>query len=438
MAVLETTAPVSTFVLVVIASTWFGGTKPGLLATAIALPVLVYYLPPQRVLSIDVYQIQRIAYFLAISGFIIWLVAEERGGARALRASHDELQGLIDTIPAMAWIAGPDGKMEYLNRRWLDYSGLPLAQALAMGHETIHPEDTSAVWTKWRHSMATGEPFECEMRLRRADGVYRAFLVRTVPLRDEAGQIRRWYGTSFDIERRKSAEQALRESAARLQHLSRRLIEVQEEERRHFSRELHDEFGQLLVAINMHLHAAESSAGDAAQSDLAEATALLQRAVEQVRGLALELRPAILETEGLDGTLRWLAQQHEQRTGIPTRVSGRLDGVPAEIAIAGFRVVQQALTNIVLHAQAQNTWIELAQAQGAIEILVADDGRGFEVEKTLQNGPGAGHLGLLGMRERVEFVGGALEVDSTPGKGTRIRVRIPTARTVDLSALSAP
>lgn len=468
----------------------------------------------------------------------------------------EEFRLVIDTIPAMAWAVLPDGKLEFLNRRWLDYSGLSVQEAMADPTSTIHPEDHAKVMEKWGRHMANGESYEDEMRLRRADGEYRWFLVRTVPLFDEQGKIVKWYGTSTDIEDRKRAEEAmrqsqdllnlvletlpvgvavtdragdiilsnaasrriwghsiihsgaerlrrsagfwhdsgqriaptewpsvralrdgkttlnelididafdgrrktiqasaapiraaensivgavvvieevtarvhaeeaLRESASRLQHLSRRLISVQEEERSHLSRELHDELGQLLATISMRLHAVRSVAG-AAESALDEVMALVKRAGAEMRTLALELRPRMLETSGLDATLRWLADQHQQHTGVATEVVGHLNGVGADLAIACFRVIQEALTNVARHAQAQHVRIELTQTNSMLELTVCDDGLGFEVRKTLEEAAGRGHLGLVGMRERVELLGGGLKLDSEPGKGTRLRIALP-------------
>lgn len=228
-----------------------------------------------------------------------------------------------------------------------------------------------------------------------------------------------------EVTERVRAEEALHESADRLQHLSRRLLAVQEEERRHLSRELHDEFGQLLASITMHLQAARSGAGPAAQRNLDESIALMQRAAAQLRSLALELRPMLLETAGLAGTLRWLADQVQQRTGIITQVAGHVPDVSGEVAIACFRIVQEALTNVVRHARARHAWIELSQSEGLLELVVLDDGEGFDVPKTLERAAGGGNLGLIGMRERVEILGGRLEIDSRPGHGARVRVSLP-------------
>jgi PAS domain S-box-containing protein len=475
----------------------------------------------------------------------------------SILGSGDDLRLVIDTIPVMAWAVLPDGKLEFLNRRWLDYSGLSLQEAIEQPTSTMHPEDLPRVLEEWREHMSSGESYEGEMRLRRADGEYRWFLVRTVPLLDEQGKIVKWYGTSTDIEDRKRAEdamhrsqqllnlvletlpvgvavtdragdiilsnaasrriwgeqmiqsgverwarspgywhdsgqrisptqwpsvralrdgkttlnelididafdgrrktiqasaapiraaegaivgavvvieevtervhaeEALRESASRLQHLSRRLIAVQEEERSHLSRELHDEFGQLLATISLHLHAVRSVAGGATETALDEVITLVKRAGAEMRTLALELRPRMLETSGLDATLRWLGDQHSQHTGVSAEVVGHVNDVGVDLAIACFRVLQEALTNVARHAQAQHVRIELAQSDSMLELAVCDDGIGFEVSRILEGAAGRGNLGLAGMRERVEILGGVLKLDSEPGNGTRIRIALP-------------
>jgi PAS domain S-box-containing protein len=136
-----------------------------------------------------------------------------------LQQSEDRLRLIIDTIPTMAWSVLPDGALDFLNRRWLDYTGLSLEEALKDPTGTVHPEDLPGVMEEWRAAMATGKPVEHEMRLRRADGEYRWFLVRTVPLRDGRGNIVKWYGSSIDIEDRKRAEDDLRRQKEILQKI---------------------------------------------------------------------------------------------------------------------------------------------------------------------------------------------------------------------------
>jgi PAS domain S-box-containing protein len=258
------------------------------------------------------------------------------------------------------------------------------------------------------------------------DGLRKTIQNSAAPIRDADGLIVGSVVVNEDVTERVRAESALRESTDRLQHFSRRLLTVQEEERRHLSRELHDEFGQMLAGITLHLEAAKSLAGEAARSRLEECVHLIQRAGAQLRSLVLELRPTMLESAGLAPTLRWIAKQHEERTGIATQVVGQLNDVPAELATACFRVVQEALTNVIRHARAQHVWIELSQTEDVLDLAVRDDGVGFDVARTLEQAPGCGHLGLLGMRERVQILGGDIEIDSELGHGTRIRVSFPT------------
>lgn len=353
-------------------------------------------------------------------------VTERVRAEDAVRKNEEQLRDVIDTIPVIAFISMPDGSNEFTNRSWQEYTGLSVKDTAGWGWaSTVHPDDIARHLEKWRASVSAGTTFDNAARYRGTNGQYRWFLVRAVPLRDERGNLLRWYGALMDIEDRVHAEQALRESADRLQLLSRRLLEVQEEDRRHLARELHDEFGQLLATITVQLHAAKALAGESARSIIEECISILQRAGDEVRSLALELRPTMLDTAGLDATLRWLASQHEQRTGIPTEVVGHLNEVPGEVAIAAFRVIQEALTNVLRHAQAQHIWIELSQSDGAAELLVRDDGVGFDVPETLDWAANRGHLGLLGMNERVQILGGRLEVDSKPGLGTRIRLSLP-------------
>jgi len=461
--VLHTTGPVASFMLAVILSAWIGGTLPGTIAVGVSAMALTGYFLPGFLSSADGGEFPRIAYFLLISSFIVWVIDSERRSAQSLRRmgdelarrnealrieniegkaledllrrSESELRQVIDTIPTMAWSLLPDGRLEFLNRRRLDYTGMSLEDAVTGSNDTIHPDDRPAVIEHWQRIMASGETYDVEMRLRRADGEFRWFLVRTVPLRDEGGRIVRWYGTSIDIEdrmradgERRRGEQALRESAARLQQLSRRLIEVQEQERRHLARELHDEFGQLIAGIRLRLHVAKGRAGEAARAELEESISLLEHAGEQIRSLVLELRPTLLETSGLEGTLHWLARQHQKQSGLAIHFAGQLGEVSGELATTCFRVAQEALTNIVQHGGARTVWIELGQNERSMQLEVRDDGVGFDVAATLARAAGRGHVGLLGMRERVEILGGSLQVESSVGAGTRIRVELPLAR----------
>ena len=152
-----------------------------------------------------------------------------------LKKVEDRVRLIIDTLPTMVWTLGPDGVVDFVNQPWLDYTGISLERVIEDPTGVVHPEDLPRVIKKWLKDMAARQPSDDEMRLRRADGEYRWFLVRTSPLRDEQGNILKWYGVSIDIEDRKRAEEALtsnereqRHIAAQLERERARLVEAQE------------------------------------------------------------------------------------------------------------------------------------------------------------------------------------------------------------------
>jgi PAS domain S-box-containing protein len=162
-------------------------------------------------------------------------ITKRKRAEEVVKQAEDRIRLIIDTIPTMAWSVRPDGAIDFINQRSLDYAGLSLEEYIEQPTRTIHPEDLPRVMEKWLADMVSGQPSEDEMRLRRADGEYRWFLVRTVPLRDEQGNIVKWYGSNIDIEDRKRAEEALRSSereqrhiAAQLERERARLVEAQE------------------------------------------------------------------------------------------------------------------------------------------------------------------------------------------------------------------
>jgi PAS domain S-box-containing protein len=152
-----------------------------------------------------------------------------------LKSAEDRVRLIIDTLPTMVWTLQPDGAVDFVNQRWMDYTGLSLEEEIKEPTRPVHPEDLPRVAEKWLADFAAGEASEDEIRLRRSDGEYRWFLVRTAPLRDEQGNVLKWYGVSIDIQDRKQAEEALRLSereqrhiAAQLEGERARLVEAEE------------------------------------------------------------------------------------------------------------------------------------------------------------------------------------------------------------------
>lgn len=227
-----------------------------------------------------------------------------------------------------------------------------------------------------------------------------------------------------NITKRKVAEGLLREREARLVHLSHLLLRAQEEERRRVAREMHDQLGQELIALKMNLQTlqAQSPAGN---RRLQDSTLIAEQLIEQVRDLSLELHPTVLDDVGLAAALDWLCARQSARGGLPIEVRGErpLPRLTRAAEAALFRIVQEAISNALKHAQARSVAVTLRHDAEHLEISVQDDGRGFEpdlVERQQRDS-----LGLLSMRERAELIGAAFDVRSRPGAGTRIVVRLP-------------
>jgi PAS domain S-box-containing protein len=360
-------------------------------------------------------------------------ITQSKQAEEAVRHNEELLQSVLTTLPVGVAVTDLAGDIVVVNaaskRIWDDIivSGAERrTRSQGTWHDSgkkVEPETWASVRALREGRTTLNELLDIET----FGGHKKTIQNSAAPIRNAEGAIQGAVIVNEDVTERVRAEEALRHALDRLHHLSRRLLEVQEDERRHIARELHDEFGQLLATITLHLHAARSAAGEAAQASLAECMGLLRQAGEQVRTLALQLRPTMLETAGLEATLRWLAEQHQQRTGVVTQVEGHLNSVPVDLAIACFRIVQEALTNVVRHARAQHVSIELCQREDVLELAILDDGVGFDVNRTFEEAAGRGRLGLLGMRERVQILGGSLEVDSQPDRGTRIRVSVPLA-----------
>jgi signal transduction histidine kinase len=222
--------------------------------------------------------------------------------------------------------------------------------------------------------------------------------------------------------------QSISEQRAQLSGLSAQLTDAQEIERRAIARELHDEIGQQLYAVGANLEAISISTDAAsATSRLAESAALVDQTIQQVRDLALELRPSTLDDFGLNPALTWLVERQAQRSGYQAEfIADPPDlGLPPSLDTAIYRVVQSALTNVARHARARHVTVSVRRGGLELELLIHDDGVGFDVAAALARARQGTTLGLLSMHERVRLAGGALEIDSVPGQGTHIRARFP-------------
>jgi signal transduction histidine kinase len=233
-----------------------------------------------------------------------------------------------------------------------------------------------------------------------------------------ASAVRRALDERREHERHLATRKALELSQERLRALSRRLLEVQEEERGRLARDLHDDIGQALTALKIQLES---------RARTEECIATVSHTLERVRQLSLSLRPLQLDDLGLVAALR---SHLDRQTGIGG-LTPHFDaadaprGVAPEVETACFRVAQEAINNVLRHARARNLWLRLFTAGGRLALSVRDDGSGFDLEAARRRGAAGASLGLVGMEERVALADGTLELRSSPGQGTVLLATFP-------------
>jgi PAS domain S-box-containing protein len=325
--------------------------------------------------------------------------------------------------------------------------------------ERLHPEDRKLVEDLVARSRQDREPFSCEHRIIRPDGTVRVLQSQGAVVLDEAGRVVRMFGTSQDITEQKRREEELRKAREELEGrvaertadltdmntvlqeevrersrmeadrvlLLRRLVTAQEDERRRIAREMHDQFGQQLTALTLELSALKRAP---VEGDLNQHFESLEAIASQLNAdvdfLVWELRPTVLDDLGLLAALENYVRRWSKHSGIEAELhvwGMERDRLTNEIEITLYRITQEALTNIARHAGAGNVDLLLERRTDQVSLIVEDDGRGFDVEQTLRSERGG--FGLIGMRERVALVGGSLHVESKPGQGTTVVVRIP-------------
>lgn len=230
-----------------------------------------------------------------------------------------------------------------------------------------------------------------------------------------------------DITKRRRTEKKLKDYSHKLQVLSHRLVEVQETERRNIARELHDEIGQALTVIQLNLQALLQSPNAGNELRLQESLVEVERVLEQVRDLALNLRPSMLDDLGLETALCWFITRQASLVGLRAQfhsdpLKQRLDLV---IETECFRVAQEAITNVVRHAHAKTMSVELRREAGRLHLRVRDDGIGFDARSNRERAVRGESLGLLSMEERAALAGGGLEFKSAVGGGTEVHAWFP-------------
>ena len=358
-------------------------------------------------------------------------------------ASDDLFVTLAKTAPIMLWLAGTDAACVFVDETWLAFTGRTLKQELGDGWaEGIHPDDRQRVEDCYRTAFEARTPFSTEIRFRAADGSYRWILASGAP-RFADGRFAGYIGSCVDMTRRKviddalhaadvaeslTTQERLRASEHQLRQLAAALQTARERERTALSRELHDELGQLLTSVQLEIarvteHLVGAGSHAVMVDRLQSIVGMVDIAVATVRKMSADLRPAELDQLGLGAAIQFEADAMQRRTPLRIRVApykpeSRLS---ADQSTTLFRIFQEALMNIVRHAGASTVRIRLKETARLFVLEIEDDGRGIKPEELTASSS----IGVLGMRERAQLLGGTIDITGVQHKGTTVTVRMP-------------
>ncbi len=326
-------------------------------------------------------------------------------------------------------ISDPQGRLLYINPAHEKLFGCSLAQAQQMNYRDFYPPHSVDILdSQVVPALARGETWEGNIEAFDASGRLFPLWERADSLRDANGNVLYTFGFMHDITFYKQEEESLRASREQLRALASRLEDAREVERAHIAREIHDEFGQSLTALKIDLVWLEKRLFK--ETGLVDKVKnmidLIDNTIQQMRHIATELRPGLLDDLGLVAAIEWQALDFAHRTGIDCLIDldqGTQDMIDLDrnLATAVFRIFQEALTNVARHAQASKVSVTLRQIKDVIILTVHDNGRGLPADAV--TGPHA--LGLLGMQERASFWQGSVTFESESGQGTIVTLHVP-------------
>jgi two-component system sensor histidine kinase UhpB len=341
---------------------------------------------------------------------------------QALELSERRYRAIVEDQSELIIRMLPDSTATFVNRAYCRYFGMQQDQVLGRSVlDSMTPENREDLRANLARVSPQAPAFERDALVRDAAGAERWMHWSGRGIFDGRGALAEIQSVGRDVTELRRAMDQLATARERLQRLSRRLLEVQEAERKHLARELHDDIGQGLTALKLNLEALQRGRdGAALAARVQEALETTRHTIERVRQLSLNLRPLQLDDLGLAAALRsHLDRQaalgrfapHFEMQEVPARL-------PAEVETACFRVAQEAINNIVRHAKAGNVWLRLSVTGERLALSVRDDGAGFDVEAAQRRAASGASLGVVSMEERVALAGGSFQIQSAPGQGT--------------------
>ncbi|SDO36866.1 PAS domain S-box-containing protein [Pseudomonas jinjuensis] len=365
-------------------------------------------------------------------------VTERRRSRKALEESEARLQGIAANVPGLVFRLEPSQPEDHSDFAYISFItggseaslGYPPGYLRESGTGIVglvHPDDRDGYLASQHEAVGSGSNWHWQGRILTRSGEARWVDIKATA-RQLDGRRLAWDGVVWDITGNKQTELELQQSRAQLRELSAHLESVREEEKARIAREVHDELGQVLTVLKLETSMCELAYGEQ-DAGLRERLGNMKRLIAQlfqlVRDVATALRPPILDA-GIGSAVEWQARRFEARTQIPclAEVPENPPRLADAKAIGLFRILQEALTNVMRHAQAHTVELALTVEGDELCLRISDDGRGFDPAQVRQGGS----FGLVGMRERVLMLGGSLQIDSQPGEGTTLWVRVPLDR----------
>ncbi|MGZ3240539.1 MAG: hybrid sensor histidine kinase/response regulator [Burkholderiaceae bacterium] len=353
------------------------------------------------------------------------LINDKRQAEAKFRTLVEQIQAIIYIIDlgksrALDYISPQIRVLGFSPEEWLAQPNLHIQQ--------IHPDDRALAIQMIEASRATGMPLRHEYRMLTKEGNVMWFREEAEFIKDESGQKLCMQGLLVDITRNKLVEEALRMSQEELRKLAAHQESIKEEERKRIAQEIHDELGGLLTGIKAYISVSiERTAQAGLEPDrlLVDAAGLAKDAIETVRKVITDLRPSVLDQLGIWAALEWYVEQIEMRSGLvcdcTIDASAAAIELDAERSMMVFRIVQEALTNVVRHAQASSVSIQAERTDNLLSVKIRDNGKGIDADRLLNRES----WGILGMIERTRHFGGDLKITGEPGQGTLLVLQMP-------------
>lgn len=352
-------------------------------------------------------------------------ISDRKQAELALIESEERFRLMADYAPVLIWIAHPDQRYVWFNKMWLDFTGRTLEQELNNGWASgIHPDDARGCMEIQKAAFERRQPFSMEYRLRCHDGLYRYVLVHGVPRASPSGRFLGYIGSCTDISEQKKMEEALLHSRQMLRHLVSYQERVREDERKRIAREIHDDLGQNLLALRLDvsvLHARTGTTHPRLNERVKAALGHIDSTMKAVRAAINNLRPTVLDL-GLGAAIEWQVQDFQRRSGIVCELVMEDDfKLQDDRATALFRILQESLNNVFRHAQASKVRIHLLRQESWLVMKVADNGIGLHPDGRRKNNS----FGLVGIEERINALGGQLNIDTGLSEGMTLTVSLP-------------